>query len=119
MKLIPGFVFTLLLTANFSLAGQALVDFQHLGDIDRDSLTRLFTISAIQDVSLYRVTYTTLGSDGLQDTASGLTVVPMESSKGIILYQHGTSSGPESVPSSLQIADALILIASVAACTYG
>ncbi len=111
MKLIPGFVFTLLLTANFSLAGQALVDFQHLGDIDRDSLTRLFTISAIQDVSLYRVTYTTLGSDGLQDTASGLTVVPMESSKGIILYQHGTSSGPESVPSSLQIADALILIA--------
>lgn len=94
-----------------ALQSQSLVDFEHLGDIDQDSLTRLFSVPAKQEVALYRITYETPGSDGLLDTASGLAVIPMELSKGIILYQHGTSSGPEQVPSTLQIADALIAIA--------
>lgn len=56
-------------------------------------------------VSLYKVTYTTPDAFGVLDTASGLLVVPIRNTPSrypLLVYQHGTVSGPTNVPSELQ-----------------
>ena len=60
-------------------------------------------VSVRNGVHLYKALYMTTGTDGLVDTASGLIVLPdnLEPNHPIVAYQHGTTNGPESVPSLL------------------
>lgn len=53
-------------------------------------------------VDLYRVTYTTIGSDMRLDTASGLLMMPdiIDKNLPILVYQHGTTDGRTDVPSN-------------------
>ena len=56
-------------------------------------------------IDIYKVTYTTPDAFGQPDTASGLLIVPVRqqsSSYPILVYQHGTVSGPTDVPSELR-----------------
>ena len=54
-------------------------------------------------VDIYRVTYTTVGSDMALDTASGLIMTPsiIDRDLPILVYQHGTTDGRSDVPSNL------------------
>jgi hypothetical protein len=51
---------------------------------------------------LYRMTYTTTGSDNAEDIASGLLILPdnITGPMPIINYQHGTTDGRDAVPSN-------------------
>lgn len=56
-------------------------------------------------VALYKVTYTTPDVFGQLDTASGLLVLPVRDQPArypLLVYQHGTVSGPNDVPSELR-----------------
>lgn len=52
---------------------------------------------------IYRVTYSTTGSDMKLDTASGLLILPdvIDGPLPILNYQHGTTAGRSDVPSNL------------------
>ncbi|MBX2814477.1 MAG: T9SS type A sorting domain-containing protein [Saprospiraceae bacterium] len=108
--LMKGLILMVYLTLSSTLSGQALLSYDELGSISADSLTRLFAIPALNDVVQYRISYATLGSDNLPDTASGLFVLPLGRAKGIIAYQHGTTAAKDEVPSNLTLADAFIAI---------
>jgi len=96
--------FALFLTFS-STAQNYLVDWDYLG---RKTVAEMFLIFFQQvdhDVDLYKLTYNTTGIDNLPDTASGLAaipVVPEESLLPIVVFQHGTTSGPTDVPSMLR-----------------
>ncbi len=60
-------------------------------------------ISLDTGVDLYRITYTTTGTDMSPDTASGLLMLPdiIDRELPILVYQHGTTDGRSDVPSNL------------------
>lgn len=81
--------------------GQAIVNAELIAHFDKDSLTQRTGVPAQNGASAYKLEYVTTGIDGLPDTASGLFVLPdVVTDKGIIAYQHGTTDGPDDVPSS-------------------
>jgi len=53
------------------------------------------------DVDVYTIRYTTKGADGQKDTASGLIVYPVRPNTAwpTMVYQHGTASSRDAVPS--------------------
>lgn len=56
-------------------------------------------------INLYKITYKTLDVNNQPDTASGLMVlpqVPASTQLPIVVYEHGTTSGPTDVPSQLK-----------------
>ncbi|NND04772.1 MAG: T9SS type A sorting domain-containing protein [Saprospiraceae bacterium] len=90
------------------LAGQALVDATKIAEISRDSLVKIFSVQPENGIHAYKVLYLTTGADGQPDTASGLVTFPdVVSDRGLLAYQHGTTDGPEDVPSRLN-AEALL-----------
>ncbi|MFT4567371.1 MAG: pimeloyl-ACP methyl ester carboxylesterase [Saprospiraceae bacterium] len=60
------------------------------------------TVPVEHNVDLYKVEYTTTGSDMRLDTASGLFMIPVDytQSMPIACYQHGTTDGRDVVPSN-------------------
>ncbi len=60
-------------------------------------------VDVTNGVDLYKVSYTTTGSDMLPDTASGLLCIPdiIEGPRPLLNYQHGTTDGRNDVPSNL------------------
>lgn len=91
-----------------SLVAQSLLGVESLGTITSDSLSSIFGIPVPQDIEVYRVEYSTTGTDGMPDTASGLFARPLDNVQGIVAYQHGTTGSRDVVPSNLNLADALI-----------
>ncbi|MBP7240383.1 MAG: T9SS type A sorting domain-containing protein [Saprospiraceae bacterium] len=82
-----------------------LVDFVFLGSRSKFELQILFGAAVDYDINLYRIRYETPGSDNLPDTASGLMVlpvVPAGTQLPMVVYEHGTTSGPTDVPSQLR-----------------
>jgi acetyl esterase/lipase len=82
-----------------------LVDFVFLGSRSKFELQILFGAAVDYDINLYRIRYETPGSDNLPDTASGLMVLPIVPSGTelpMVVYEHGTTSGPSDVPSQLR-----------------
>lgn len=55
------------------------------------------------DVEVYTIGYTTTGVDGQKDTASGLLVYPVRANTAwpVLVYQHGTASSRDAVPSRM------------------
>ena len=61
-------------------------------------------------ISMYSIEYLTTGTDGMPDTASGLVVLPVMrylDKYSIVAYQHGTTDGPNDVPSTSRGLDQL------------
>lgn len=81
---------------------QALLHSELLEEVSQTELTAITGFPALYGVEVYKVQYLTTGSDNQPDTASGLVVFPDNTSiVRIIAYQHGTTAGPEDVPSNL------------------
>jgi acetyl esterase/lipase len=88
---------------SFQLAfAQVIVDFDRIQSYPAAILEAQFGIEdAEQDVDLYRVTYSTIGSDGMPDTASGSVALPIMDNENfpILIYHHGTVNNRFDVPS--------------------
>lgn len=81
------------------------IESTYLGTKTKAELFLIFFQQVNYDVNLYKLTYETIGVDGLPDTASGLIVVPVipaGTPLPIVMYEHGTTSGPTDVPSQLR-----------------
>ncbi len=103
-QLIHYFLLPVLFLACGPLTGQELVDITYLGHQTKDELKAQFGTPLINyGVDLYKVLYTTVDVQGMPDTASGLLVVPADTTKvfPILCYQHGTSTSKDDVPSNL------------------
>ena len=100
------YVFALFITVGSQLNAQDyLVDRTYLGSRSKVELFFLFGQAVDYAVDLYRVRYKTIGSDNLPDTASGLLVIPQVAPGTLlpmVVYGHGTTSGPTDVPSQLR-----------------
>ena len=95
-------LFTVLSCTTAVTAQDYLVDQVFLGTKSKIDLLILFGIQVDYDVNMYRILYETIGSDQLPDTASGLLVIPVVpegTPLPIVLYEHGTTNGPNDVPS--------------------
>ena len=85
-----------------ALPAQELVSWTLLGSKTQQEVAVQFGLPIIQyGVRYYKVTYTSPDLSGAQDTLSGLVVVPDNDLKVYprLVYQHGTSSSKENVPS--------------------
>ncbi len=94
-----------LLSTRTALAQDYLVDHTFLGTRSAILLSILFQQPVDYGVDLYKIRYITPGVDQLPDTASGLMVVPQVppgTLLPIVIYGHGTTSGPTDVPSQLK-----------------
>jgi hypothetical protein len=95
--------FALLLCAlAAAVPAQELVSYTLLGSKSQAQLAAQFSLPFIQfGARYYKVTYTTPDIHGVQDTVSGLLAVPDNDTKVYprLVYQHGTSSSKENVPS--------------------
>ena len=104
-------IYTLLLTITLLMfckpviAQDVLVDFTYLGSRTKAELFLIFFQNVEYDIDLYKLRYETLDVNGQLDTASGLLVLPQvaaDDSLPIVIYGHGTTSGPTDVPSQLR-----------------
>ena len=86
---------------------QEVVDITFEGNLSQGFFTVLsatlgLDIELTSGVDLFRMTYTTTGSDNAEDIASGLLILPdnITGPLPIINYQHGTTDGRDDVPSN-------------------
>ena len=82
-----------------------LVDFTFLGTRTKFELLILFGQAVDYDVNLYKIRYKTPDVHGVLDTASGLLTIPVAAAGTtfpIVVYEHGTTTGPTDVPSQLR-----------------
>lgn len=94
-SLVLFFVFN----AQFSSA-QSIISTEILEELSQNELTLLTSVNALNGVIVYKVNYLTNGSDNQPDTASGLVVLPDDTTVvRLLAYQHGTTDGREDVPS--------------------
>ena len=99
-----------------TLAAQDVVNVTLLQTTTAQEISTVSGINASFDVDSYSILYTTTGSDGLLDTASGLICLPVTNDeRPTIIYQHGTVDGREDVMSNMNAADTdfTILMAGV------
>ncbi len=92
----------------FNAKSQDLIKAEFLGNLNQATFSVIINtfipdIEVPNGVDLYKINYTTTGSDMMLDTASGLLIVPdlLDGPKPILNYQHGTTSGRSQVPSNL------------------
>ena len=86
---------------------QEVVDITFEGNLSEGffavlAITLGLDIDLTSGADLFRMTYTTTGSDNAQDIASGLLILPdnITGPLPIINYQHGTTDGRDDVPSN-------------------
>lgn len=95
------------------LFGQEIVEMTFLQNRLLAEVQTDYSLLARNGVSLYRVLYTTHDLDNQRDTASGLLIIPdvQDAKLPTVVYQHGTVSAKDDVPSLLaggyQLAEAL------------
>ncbi|MCW5921608.1 MAG: T9SS type A sorting domain-containing protein [Saprospiraceae bacterium] len=91
-----------LLLTNCPLYSQELVSATLLGTRTQAQLLTQFGVPFIQfGAKFYKITYTTPDVQGITDTVSGLLAIPDNPNKVYprLVYQHGTSSSKQDVPS--------------------
>lgn len=96
---------TLFLYAKPAVAQDVMVDYTFLGSRTKFELLPIFGQLVDYDINLYKIRYKTLDLHNQLDTASGLLVlpqVPAGTSLPLVVYGHGTTSGPTDVPSQLR-----------------
>ena len=86
------------------VTAQDLVEAEFLVSFTKADLQADFGSLVEYGADLYKILYTTPDVHGVQDTASGLLVIPNDASFSypLLCYQHGTVSSREDVPSNLQ-----------------
>ncbi|QTN39462.1 T9SS type A sorting domain-containing protein [Cryomorphaceae bacterium] len=84
--------------------GQMLVSGNQIATYTAADISSQLGIPVPYGVTAYKILYTTPGSDGVTDTASGLLCVPDDASLSypILNYNHGTTDGKQDCPSNLQ-----------------
>ncbi|RLD18184.1 MAG: hypothetical protein DRI69_10745, partial [Bacteroidetes bacterium] len=85
-----------------SLNAQYLLSSEFLGQETKAQLEARFGLDLRNGVKKYKITYMTTGVHGQPDTASGLIIVPttrLDGQLAVVAYQHGTTNGPDDVPS--------------------
>ncbi len=93
--------------------GQDLISSQYLGELSKIEMQAFYGSFMQNGIKRYKITYTTKDIHGVQDTASGLVVVPIRAEPSIyplLCYQHGTVGGPNDVPSNLNGGSALATV---------
>lgn len=88
-----------------AVAQDYLVDYTYLGSRTKIQLVPILFIVVDYDIDLYKIRYKTTDLNMQPDTASGLLVVPQVPASTrlpMVMYAHGTTSGPEDVPSNLK-----------------
>lgn len=98
-------ILSLFLSVQMVIAQDYLVDFTYLGKKTKADLFLIFFQNVDYDINLYKIRYKTPGVDMQNDTASGLLVVPIVPENTllpIVVYGHGTTTGPTDVPSQLK-----------------
>ncbi|MDX1407436.1 MAG: T9SS type A sorting domain-containing protein [Saprospiraceae bacterium] len=99
------FVACLALAALYpALDAQYLLSAEMIGQLSKSQIEAQFGYEVRTGVTMYKARYMTTGTQGQPDTASGLIVIPDEfvvEEIPVVAYQHGTTNGPESVPSQL------------------
>jgi type IX secretion system substrate protein len=96
--IVTGFIALFALNIN----AQYLITSEFLGEETKETLEERFGIDLRNGVKKYKITYMTTGVQGQPDTASGLIVVSttrLEDQLAVVAYQHGTTNGPDDVPS--------------------
>lgn len=94
-----------LFPAKSFFAQDYLVDFEFLGSKTKLELLVVFGVVVENDIDLYKITYQTPDVDGLLDTASALFTLPKVNEQTLlplVVYGHGTTNGPDDVPSRLE-----------------
>ncbi|MEO5907190.1 MAG: T9SS type A sorting domain-containing protein [Saprospiraceae bacterium] len=82
-----------------------MVEATYLGSKTKAELFAIFFQPVEFDVDLYKITYKTVDVNLQPDTASGLLVLPQVADTTrlpILVYNHGTTAGPDDVPSRLE-----------------
>ncbi len=109
MKNFTKLLFTILsLTLAAPNFAQDLVSSQLVDSQTEDQLISTFGVALTgfikNGVNLYKITYTTPDIYGVQDTASGLLLVPDDLSREypVLSYSHGTVGSKQDIPSNLQ-----------------
>lgn len=94
-------LFIALFLSQITLAQQQFVKSEFLEDFTQIELLG-FGFPAENGIDLYKIWYTTPGSDNLIDTASGLLILPQLDGEAaaIVLSHHGTASPRSSIPSN-------------------
>ncbi len=84
--------------------GQMLVSGTQIATFSAADISAQTGIQVPYGVTAYKILYTTPGSDGITDTASGLLCIPDDDqlSYPMLSYNHGTTSGKQDCPSNLQ-----------------
>ncbi len=90
-----------------SIEGQEIVEVTYASTVTTVQIQFLslsvgLNTGSAYDVDIYKVRYTTTGSDMQKDTASGLFYLPVDFDGAMPLacYQHGTTDGRSDVPSN-------------------
>ncbi|HUR29850.1 MAG TPA: hypothetical protein VMZ69_00390, partial [Saprospiraceae bacterium] len=99
------FTFILCISSKPAFTQDVLIDYTYLGSRTRIELVSVLFIYVDYDIDLYKIRYQTLDVHMQPDTASGLLVVPKvpaDTKLPLVLYAHGTTTGPDDVPSNLK-----------------
>ena len=88
-----------------SLSAQEIIEVTSLGSKTLQEMQANYGFLAQNGVEHYRVLYTSQDLKGQRDTASGLLVLPIKEGDKplpLLIYQHGTVSAKDDVPSELR-----------------
>ncbi len=105
MKFNNCYFLALMMSITFSTSAntQDLIEAKLLRTYVPLQLLLQFGLPASNSIELYKIQYTTPNANGVQDTASGLLVVPLlDEALPVIAYHHGTTSPRENVASREQ-----------------
>jgi len=97
-----GFLFLALLIWQSALSAQQIISHTLIGSKTQAQLAAQFNLPFIQyGARYYKIRYTSPDVYGVTDTVSGLLAVPDNAAKVFpkLVYQHGTSSSKNNVPS--------------------
>ena len=102
-RLLPAFALCLALCLSLTGNAQQLISSEFTGTISQAQLTAEYGPLIQNGVRMYKITYTTPDPFGVQDTASGLLVVPIRPgfSLPLLACHRGTIDGPADAPSNL------------------
>ncbi len=105
IKIKPFIFLILFITFPVFLFSQQLQSVTHIEDVGSQQLSEELGLDVNNGVKFYKITYNTIGSDGSPDIASGLIVLPDNTSedRSLVIYHHGTSPAKDMVPSSLNL----------------
>ena len=97
------FLLSCVLCISLSASAQEVVSLEAVGSFSKAELAADYGFLIQNGVDMFKVTYTTPDVFGVQDTASGLLVLPDDYTREYpsLIYHHGTIDNKQDVPSNL------------------